>query len=250
MHQRISFNVYHHLENILGVLNEHGVPATFFIDGTMAEKHPRIPQRICKFEHEIASHGYSHRDLTAASFDEAEREISKSVAALSKYQEIRGFRAPFLSRNKATYLACEKLGLSYDSSEHGLSKYCPNGFKVTVLPVISPVDIYGLDVMRLKSADLVMKWILEFGNSIGATACMHIWRIGRKRYIKALLEPLLKSDLSFVRACELLHEDGVALTFDVEYVNVGDLSPVNVLRPQSSRRKQAKTPVALDFCRD
>ena len=225
MHERISFNVYRHLENILDTLYRYGVPATFFITGAMAEKHPRIPQRICRHEHEIASHGYSHKSLSEASFAEAEEEISKSIVVLNRYQEVKGFRAPLLMRNKATYLACEKLGLSYDSSEHGLTKYCPSGFKVTVLPVVSPLDTHGLDLMRLRSKDLVMRWLSELGRSDGATVCMHVWRMGRKKYIKAILEPLLKSDLSFVKACELLHRDGVALTFDVEYTNLGELSP-------------------------
>ncbi len=247
MHERISFNVYRHLENILEMLHKYGVSATFFITGTIAEKHPRIPQRICRRGHEIASHGYLHRSLSGASFDEAEEEISKSITVLDNYQEIRGFRAPFLARNKATYMACEKLGLSYDSSEHGLTKYCPDGFKVTVLPVISPLDIHGLDLMRLNSRDIVMRWLQEFGRSDGATVCMHIWRVGRKKYIKALLEPLLKSNLSFVKACELLHKDGVALTFDVEYANLGELSPPNVLRLESYRRKHIETLEARDF---
>ncbi len=71
--------------------------------------------------------------------------------------------------------------------------------------------------------------------------------MGRKKYLKAILEPLLKSDLSFVRACELLHEDGVALTFDVEYANIGELSPTRVMRLKSYRRKLAETLEARDF---
>jgi len=222
MHERISFSVYRHLENILDVLSKYDVPATFFITGVMAEKHPRIPRRICRYGHEIASHGYSHKNLSKASFAEAEEEISESIAVLKRHQEISGFRAPFFVRNKATYLACEKLGLSYDSSEYGLAKYQPKGFKVVVLPIIYPLDTHGLDLMRLKSKDLVSRWLLRCNESNGATVCMHIWRIGRKKYIKAILEPLLRSGLSFVRAYDLLRKDGVALTFDVEYTSVGE----------------------------
>ena len=45
--KRISFNVYRHLENVVGILNKYGVPAVFFITGVIAEKHPRTLQRIC-----------------------------------------------------------------------------------------------------------------------------------------------------------------------------------------------------------
>ena len=150
MHERVSFNVYGHLENILQTLSNYGVHATFFMTGEIAKKHPRIPQRISKNDHEIASHGHSHRSFFDVGYAEAESEIAESVKVLNKFQEVKGFRAPYLVRNKATYLACEKLGLSYDSSEHGLAKYCPDGFKVTVLPVISPLDTHGLDLMRLR----------------------------------------------------------------------------------------------------
>ena len=249
MHERISFNVYRHLENILDTLYRYGVPATFFITGTMAEKHPRIPQRICKHEHEIASHGYSHKSLSEVSFAEAEKEIAESIKILGKFQAVKGFRAPFLVRNKATYLACEKLGLSYDSSEHGLAKYCPDGFKVTVLPVVFPLDTHGLDLMRLRSRDLVARWLSQCAQSDGAAICMHAWRMGRKKYVKAILEPVLKSDLDFVRACDLTHGDGVALTFDVEYTSFGESLPLNIALLKSPAWKHPEGLVAREFFR-
>lgn len=247
MHERVSFNVYRHLENILDTLHKYGVSATFFITGVMAEKHSRIPQRINRYGHEIASHGYSHKSLSEVNLVEAEEEISKSIAVLNRFQEVKGFRAPFLVRNKATYLACEKLGLAYDSSEHGYSKYRPNGFNVTVLPVIHPLDTHGLDLMRLKAKDLVSKWRFQCNKSDGVAVCMHVWRIGRKKYIKAVLEPLLKCNLSFVKACDLLHSDGTALTFDVEYTSISESLPHNFAVLKSPAWKHPEGLVARDF---
>jgi len=237
MHERVSFNLYRHLENILETLSKYGVSATFFVTGEIAKKHPGIPQAICRNDHEIASHGHSHRNFFDASYVEAEKEIAESIKVLGKFQEVKGFRAPFLVRNKATYLACEKLGLSYDSSEHGLTKYCPNGFKVIVLPVISPLDTHGLDLMRLGAKDLIAKWVLQFSKSNGATVCMHAWRVGRKKYVKTILEPLLKSDFIFRSAYDLVHRDGVALTFDVEYTSLGESLPYLelLMRPGAKR---------------
>jgi len=247
MHERASFNVYTQLENILETLANFGVHATFFITGEMAERHPGIPQTICKKDHEIASHGYSHKSFFEASYPEAEKEIAESIRVLSKFQEIQGFRAPYLVRNKATYLACEKLGLSYDSSEHGLRKYCPAGFKVTVLPVIAPSDVHGLDRMRLKAKDLVAMWVLNSRKSGGSAVCMHPWRMGRRRYVKALLEPLLRSNLSFVTASELVDRSGIALTFDVEYTSLSDWLPQNFLLSNPPELRHSKGLVARDF---
>jgi len=240
MHERVSFNIYGHLENILQTLSNYGVPATFFITGEMANSHPRIPQRICKNDHEMASHGHSHKSFSEVSYAEAEKEIAKSIKVLSRFQEVKGFRAPFLVRNKATYLACEKLGLSYDSSEHGLKKYCPNGFKVTVLPVLSPLDTHGLDLLGLRARELVARWLSQCGRSSGAAICMHAWRIGRKKYVKTILEPLLRSNLTFVKACELLCKDGIALTFDVEYTSLGDsFSSISLLMPREKKTAES-----------
>jgi len=247
MHERISFNIYKHLENILDVLSKYDVPATFFITGMMAEKHPKIPQRICRYGHEIASHGYSHKSLSKASFAEAEEEISKSTTILNKYQEVKGFRAPFLVRSKATYLACERLGLLYDNSEHGLVKYRPDGFKVTVIPVIYPLDTHALDFIRLGCEDLVAEWLSQCNKSDGATIGMHIWRIGRKKYIKATLEPLLRSDFSFVKAYDLLYKAGVALTFEVEYTSVAE--PLSTIAFLGSTVKDELVGHVLEFVR-
>lgn len=250
MHERVSFNVYKHLGNILETLSNYGVHATFFITGEMAEKHPRIVRKICKKDHEVASHGHTHTSFCEVSYEEAEKEIAESIKTLARFQEVKGFRAPFLVRNKATYLACEKLGLSYDSSEHGLAKYCPEGFKVVVLPVVSPLDTHGLDLMRLRAKDLVAKWLSQFNESKGATVCMHAWRIGRQKYVKSILEPLLKSDLTFVSACDLVRGDGVALTFDVEYTSFSESLPHNIGLLKSPAWKHSEGLLAKEFVRD
>jgi len=250
MHERVSFNVYAHIESILETLANYGVHATFFITGEMAEKHPRIPRMICKKDHEIASHGYAHKSFCEASYAEAEKEIAKSIKVLSKFQRIEGFRAPYLVRNKAAYLACEKLGLSYDSSEHGLTKYRPDGFKVTVLPVVVPLDTHGLDLMRLSEKGLVARWLRQFDKSSGATVCMHVWRIGRKKYVRSILEPLLKSDLTFVSARDLVNQEGVALTFDVEYTSFSESLPHNISLLKSPAWKNPEGLLARDFLTD
>jgi len=74
MHEKISFNVYRHFENILDVLSKYYAPATFFITGTMAEIHPLIAKRMYKNDHEKVSHGYSYKSLFKASA----RAIKKS----------------------------------------------------------------------------------------------------------------------------------------------------------------------------
>ena len=248
--ERLSFNVHKHVDNILETLSEHGVHATFFITGRVAEKHPEILQKICKHDHEIGSHSYAHGDFSEMSRADAKKDILKSITVLSKYQEVRGFRAPFLVRNRATYLACEDLNMDYDSSEYGLMKYRPNGFKVLVIPVVSPLDTHGLDLMHFKPEELVSEWASECSKSVGAAICMHVWRIGRKKYIKAILEPLLESGMTFVSAHELLSANGIAFTFDVEYTSFGEALPQNLALLKSPGWKYPQSLQVRSFVKD
>ena len=65
--ERLSFNVYKNIDSILETLHEHGVYATFFVTGKVAEKHPEIVDKVCKRDHEIASHSYAHRGFAKIS---------------------------------------------------------------------------------------------------------------------------------------------------------------------------------------
>ena len=48
---------------ILSVLKNHGIKATFFVIGQNAEKHPEILQMIAADGHEIANHTYDHKSI-------------------------------------------------------------------------------------------------------------------------------------------------------------------------------------------
>jgi len=226
--ERLSFNVHRHVDNILEKLSDYGVYATFFITGKVADKHPELPAKIRKGGHEIASHSYAHGDFSKVSYEEAKEDLVRSLTVLGEYQEIRGFRAPFLVRNQATYQVCEDMGLDYDSSEYGVVRYRPNGFKITVIPVVAPLDTHALDLMRLRPKQLVADWLAECDRAVGAAIGMHVWRVGRTKYVETILEPLLASGLTFVQAHELPNNDGIALTFDIEYTSVGEALPQNV----------------------
>lgn len=248
--ERLSFNAYRNIDNILEALSERGVHATFFMTGKVAEKHPQIVDKVCKRGHEIASHSFAHRDFSRIGAKEAEEDLMKSINVLGEHQEVKGFRAPFLVRNRVTYQVCEDLGLDYDSSEYGLMKYLPDGFKVTIIPVVSPLDTHALDLMRLDAQQLVDGWIAECDKSVGVAICMHVWRIGRKKYIETVLKPLLESNLAFVRAHELLSKDGVALTFDVEYTNFSEALPQNLTLFRSPGWKHPESLQARAFVKD
>jgi len=64
-------------EQILDILEEYGIRATFFIIGVNAENYPESLQKIVDSGCEIGNHTYSHVRLTGLSEDEIEKEIKK-----------------------------------------------------------------------------------------------------------------------------------------------------------------------------
>lgn len=77
----LMFNVYwgnEYIDSILETLKENNVITTFFIGGTWAEKFPELLQEIADDGHEIANHGYYHKDHAIISYDRNIEEISNT----------------------------------------------------------------------------------------------------------------------------------------------------------------------------
>jgi polysaccharide deacetylase family protein (PEP-CTERM system associated) len=85
----------------LDLLARRGVKATFFVLGSVAERHPGLVARVVSAGHEVASHGFSHRRVFE--FDEASfaEEIARANLAIERAGAPRpiGFRAPEWSIN-------------------------------------------------------------------------------------------------------------------------------------------------------
>jgi len=105
----------------LELLARRGVRATFFVLGSIAERHPRLIGRVVSAGHEVASHGFSHRrvfELDEASFAE---DLARATAALEGAGASRptGFRAPEWSINDRApwgLAVLARAGFRYDSS--------------------------------------------------------------------------------------------------------------------------------------
>ncbi len=109
------------MERILAIYERHGVKATFFTLGWIAERYPQMVKKIVAAGHELASHGYGHlraSDQTRAQFD---NDIRSSKALLEDIggQPVIGYRAPSFSIGHANLWALEALqeaGYRYSSS--------------------------------------------------------------------------------------------------------------------------------------
>lgn len=63
---------------VLDVLQEYQVPATFFVIGQNAHDHPELVQRIVAEGHQIGNHTYSHMDLLKADRETIAAEVIKT----------------------------------------------------------------------------------------------------------------------------------------------------------------------------
>ena len=105
----------------MDMLDRHGVKATFFTLGWIAERYPDLVREMARRGHEVASHGYGHQratDLSRAEFlDDITR--AKSILEALSGQAVRGYRAPSFSigtDNQWAFDCLLEAGYSYSSS--------------------------------------------------------------------------------------------------------------------------------------
>jgi len=83
-------------EEILNILDEYGIKATFFVVGSNVEQHPELVKRELEAGHEIGNHTYSHPHLTNIEADELYREMLETERILVEMTDYRPklFRPP------------------------------------------------------------------------------------------------------------------------------------------------------------
>jgi len=85
---------------ILDILREHGVPATFFVCGKNVERYPELLRRIVAEGHAVGNHTYSHPYLFFKSRRRMAEEIDRTQSVIENCVGFRPeiFRPPYGSR--------------------------------------------------------------------------------------------------------------------------------------------------------
>jgi hypothetical protein len=106
-------------EAVRELLDEYDQKITFFVVANLCDNHLDILEEIRDRGHEIASHSYTHPNLTDLNQEEIEREVKESKERLERELDIqvKGFRAPELRINEQVYEELENAGYEYDSSK-------------------------------------------------------------------------------------------------------------------------------------
>lgn len=113
--------VERNVDAILAMLDDHGVHATFFTLGWLAERYPDLIRRIVAQGHELASHGYDHYRATEQNRAEFLEDVTRTKHLLEDMGgvEVKGYRAPSFSigENNLWALQClQEAGYLYSSS--------------------------------------------------------------------------------------------------------------------------------------
>jgi len=109
------------LPRILELLDQQGIPTSWYVPGHTLETYPEQCRQVFKAGHEIGHHGWTHRSPAAMTPEQEEAELVRANDRIRELtgQGARGYRSPAwdLSEHSADLLL--KHGFLYDSSMMG-----------------------------------------------------------------------------------------------------------------------------------
>jgi peptidoglycan/xylan/chitin deacetylase (PgdA/CDA1 family) len=148
---------------LIDLLARHGVPATFFVPGSDAQRHPDLVREATSQGHEVAARGVELEDF--ATLGEREREVLRtSTRILSDITGVAplGFRAPGGQLSPATLDHLAELGFLYDATfqdaDHPYVFGLSGGRKLVELPSTFALDDAPIYSARHTHARLLAIW--------------------------------------------------------------------------------------------
>jgi polysaccharide deacetylase family protein (PEP-CTERM system associated) len=164
MESRVEANT----RRLLDLFDTHGVRATCFVLGWVADRHPGVVREIRDRGHEIASHGFGHELVYRLDPERFAADLGRSVEAIGSACGVRpaGYRAPSFSIDRRNPWAVDVLleaGFEFDSSIYPVRH--PR-YGVPEFPRV-PCRLRGSDGRALREFPLTTLRIL--GRNLGAS---------------------------------------------------------------------------------
>lgn len=146
----------HYTDEVLKILNQHDVKATFFVVGQETHRFKEQAKKIVQQGHELGNHSYTHPRMIFKTLSTIRQEIEKTDEAIRAvgYQGDIHFRAPYTQKLLVLpwYLArTNRLNISWnvgpDSRKTSRLPKDPNTMTHYVLDNIEPGSIILLHTM-------------------------------------------------------------------------------------------------------
>jgi len=104
---------------VLRLLEKYSMPATFFIPGDTADRHPEEAKAIHAAGHEIGHHGYCHEPPPGLTEAEEREMIERGLDALQRQFGVvpKGYRSPAWELSHNTFRLLGEYGFEYDASQ-------------------------------------------------------------------------------------------------------------------------------------
>lgn len=189
------------LPRLLDLFARHGVPATFFVPGDDARRHPALVREIAASGHEIAARGLAMENF--ATLGDKEMEVlrtSQAILADVTGHAPQGFRAPGGELSPRTLGHLTDMGFLYDASFQDADYpyvYALQGGKTLVeLPSVFALDDGPIYAARHTHARLRAIWEDEI----------------RAAHAEGILIPItmhLRGDFGSTRAARIAVLDGL-----------------------------------------
>jgi peptidoglycan/xylan/chitin deacetylase (PgdA/CDA1 family) len=108
----------------LKLLDKYSMPATFFIPGDTADRHPAETKDIFAAGHEIGHHGYLHEPPPGLTEAEEREMIERGLDALQRQLGVvpKGYRSPAWELSHNTFRLLNEYGFEYDASQLGADR--------------------------------------------------------------------------------------------------------------------------------
>jgi polysaccharide deacetylase family protein (PEP-CTERM system associated) len=161
----LEARVERNTHELLDVLAELELQATFFVLGWIARRYPALVRRIAADGHEVASHTDQHERLYRLTRDELLDDLNRARATLEDLtgERVLGIRAPSFSISDDVLDALAECGYWYDSSYYAVPAHDRYGRLET--PIERNADVVEvrpglleLPMSRLRAGPLSLPW--------------------------------------------------------------------------------------------
>jgi peptidoglycan/xylan/chitin deacetylase (PgdA/CDA1 family) len=133
----------HWTPDVLDVLDDFGVPATFFLVGRNLERHAGLLRgRLDR--HEVGNHSWSHADLATLDLAAVHSELERTHEAILRHtgRTVTLLRPPFGHLGGSTVLAADRMGYRIALWSHAMRerhyRHNPDGLVAEIVDTVRP----------------------------------------------------------------------------------------------------------------